>query len=282
MKRIFTIAVIAVSVFMIKDAFTSNNGIAGRTNAPGETTCTGCHNSFALNSGGGSILIACPTLINWQYTPGVTYPITVTVSKTGVNKYGFSLEALQASGANGGALTVTNATETWLKSVTVLGNSRQAITHKTVATSTGTHTFTFNWVAPATNIGNVTFYAAGNCANGLNNTSSDYIYTASQVVTPATAGIITNTQPLQQVTVFPNPVSDFVNVHFTNSKTQAVKIELYDLNAKFQELLYIGTENTGMELFRFNFTKKYSKGIYFLKVQAGNEVAFKKILITNN
>ena len=283
MKQIFTLLVVAASFIIIKDGFTSPTGIANKTNAPGETNCTvGCHNSFALNSGGGSIVINCPTLVGWTYTPGVTYPISVTVSKTGVNKYGFNFEALQSTGANAGTLVITNATETKTLSGNIAGNLRTTVTHKAVANSTGTHTFNFNWIAPATSVGNVTFYTAGNCANGNNNTSGDYIYTASQVVTPSTAGIADYAGEVQNLIVFPNPVADFVNVHFSNNKSQAVKIELFDLNGRFQELLLNDVENAGIKLFRFNFTERYSTGVYLLKVMAGDNVSYKKIYISNN
>jgi hypothetical protein len=42
--------------------------------------------------------------------------------------------------------------------------------------------WTFNWVAPSTDVGPVTFYAAGNQANNNGNETGDQIYTTSASV----------------------------------------------------------------------------------------------------
>ena len=53
----------------------------GRTGAPGETTCqAGCHSSFALNSGSGSVSIASD-VPETGYEAGQTYTITFNVSQ---------------------------------------------------------------------------------------------------------------------------------------------------------------------------------------------------------
>jgi hypothetical protein len=49
--------------------------------------------------------------------------------------------------------------------------------------------WTFNWVAPSTDVGLVTFYAAGNEANNNGNESGDQIYTTS--ASTRVAGVIT-------------------------------------------------------------------------------------------
>lgn len=49
----------------------------GFTGAPGEGNCTGCHYTFALNSGAGKVEI---TGLPASYTVGQSYSVTVTVS----------------------------------------------------------------------------------------------------------------------------------------------------------------------------------------------------------
>src|SRR4029079_13376265 len=59
------------------------------------------------------------------------------------------------------------------------GSARQYIEHTATGTFIGQQNgapWTFNWTAPPTDIGIVTFYAAGNQANNDGNTSGDYIY----------------------------------------------------------------------------------------------------------
>ncbi|HRH37623.1 MAG TPA: hypothetical protein PK760_04730, partial [Flavobacteriales bacterium] len=68
----------ALLALMLTSGNTDNNGKAGRTGAPGENTCVNsCHNSYALNSGTGSIMLASTNMTNWQYVPGQTYTINV-------------------------------------------------------------------------------------------------------------------------------------------------------------------------------------------------------------
>jgi Secretion system C-terminal sorting domain len=159
------------------------DGKAGHNGSPGEQTCakSNCHNTYTLNSGTGSVSISVAGMTNWQYVPGQTYNVSVTVAQNNVSLFGFGFEALLSSGANAGTLTAGVGSHA-LNS-TVNANSRKTITHLLDAgTSANSHTFTFTWVAP-TNGAAVTFYAAGNAANNNGGDSGDYIYTTSQALT---------------------------------------------------------------------------------------------------
>jgi hypothetical protein len=158
------------------------DGKAGHNGSPGEQTCakSTCHTSFTVNSGPGSVSISAPGMTNWQYVPGQTYTINVTVSQSSVPLFGFGFEALLASGANAGTLTA--GTDSNPQNATVMGNSRRTITHdEDSGLVTGSKTWSFTWLAPA-NGAAVTFYAAGNAANNSSSDSGDYIYTTSQAV----------------------------------------------------------------------------------------------------
>src|SRR6185369_13678069 len=48
-------------------------------------------------------------------------------------------------------------------------------------------TWTFDWTAPSTDVGPVTFYAAGNQANNDGNTSGDFIYKTFVTSAPASS-----------------------------------------------------------------------------------------------
>lgn len=59
--------------------------------------------------------------------------------------------------------------------------------------------FTFNWVAPTTNIGNIIFYFAGIAANNNGSENNDYAYHSSRVVTPASAtGILEQNKSISE------------------------------------------------------------------------------------
>ncbi|MEN9333916.1 MAG: hypothetical protein RLY35_1096 [Bacteroidota bacterium] len=188
----FQLGMLAMLVLGISAASENPSGKAGKTGSPGEGDCTDCHSTYALNAGTGSVVITSSNLTNWEYVPGNTYSITVTVTHTGRSAFGLGFEALRSNGANAGTLTAGTGTHTL--SATVGGNSRTNIVQSTSGGTgtTGSHTFNFTWTAPATNVGAVTFYCTGlaaNSSNGNSSDASDYVYSTSQVVQPFIAQI---------------------------------------------------------------------------------------------
>jgi hypothetical protein len=187
------------------------DGKAGVSGAPNENTCndTDCHNSYAVNSGTGSITISSSNLTNWTYTPGTTYSITVTVAQSNINLFGLCFEALKANGDNAGTLVAGNDTQIKLK--TVGGFQRKSITHdNNTGATANSHSFTFNWTAPATNIGDITFYAAGLAANDNGNELGDRVYSTSQVVSASAVGLQEIVDQQSTLDVYPNPASNAI------------------------------------------------------------------------
>ncbi|HEV2834624.1 MAG TPA: PQQ-dependent sugar dehydrogenase [Pyrinomonadaceae bacterium] len=161
---------------------------AGYTGAPQEEpeACAECH--VPPDAGTGKIFITAPQ----TYVPGQTYPITVTHTNVDPTRlrWGFELTVLDnASDEKAGELhNIDGLTQ-------VLNNAgpnsaRQYIEHTGAGTFVGQQngaSWTFNWTAPDTDIGPVTFYAAGNQANNDGNTSGDYIYKTFVASAPASA-----------------------------------------------------------------------------------------------
>lgn len=274
MKKIYTVAIlIAITLFVFADIL-EKDGKAGKTGSPGENDCTGCHTSFTVNSGPGSISISSPNLTNWQYVPGQVYQVDVTVTQPGVPLFGFGFEALRTSNnSNGGTLSITNSAETQLKNAFVSGNNRTNVVHKeNGGLSTGTHTFSFNWTAPATNIGNIMFYTAGNAANNQDDSLNDYIYKTTQLVTPFVSGMPGATAN-DMGSVFPNPAYDELTLVSNNLK-KISEIELIDQAGRV-----VYNKGFHQPVSDFNITGLSCKaGIYFLKFRIGDQTGCSKIL----
>ena len=150
-----------------------------KTGAPNEGTCADCHAGNALNVAGGSLMVTIPE----TYQPNEVYTIIVDLSRAGQSKWGFEMTALDANGARAGSFTADDAANTQLTET----NNKQYIQHTTAGTATGTndaHSWEFEWTAPDADIGPITFYAAGNAANGDGGTTGDYIYTGQAESTP--------------------------------------------------------------------------------------------------
>jgi hypothetical protein len=152
----------------------------GYTRAPGEEpeACAECHLSPG-DPGSGQISITAPPM----YVPGQTYQITVTHTNPDPTRrrWGFQLTALDPSDEKAGELLTTTALTRIITGAP--SNNRQYIEHTTSQGVDGTFagqqggaSWTFNWTAPPTDVGIVTFYAAGNHANNDGSSSGDYIY----------------------------------------------------------------------------------------------------------
>ncbi len=160
----------------------SSGPVPGVTGDFGEPNCTQCHTSFPLNVPGGTLAISG---VPAQYAPGQVYPITVTLSKSGQRRWGFELSVRTVgSAAQAGTLVVTDAARTQIVSL----NGIQYIEHTAQGTQLGAPqgSWTFNWQAPAGNIGAIRFSAAGNAANGDGTPLGDFIYTTSATTSPTT------------------------------------------------------------------------------------------------
>jgi uncharacterized repeat protein (TIGR01451 family) len=158
---------------------------AGHTGAPGEFTCAECHTAQVV--GNGTFTINAPP----NYVPGQTYQITVNHLNNDPTRlrWGFELTALADDQTKAGNLQSANNQTQILDNEGPAG-SRQYVEHTALGTFQGQQggaSWTFNWTAPAADVGNVTFYAAGNQANNDGNSTGDYILTTFVAATPASA-----------------------------------------------------------------------------------------------
>lgn len=155
----------------------------GLTGAAGEQTCVSCHSGSGAPATG-TFTIEVPD----SYQPGVTYELRVrhTSSDPTRKRWGFQLTALTGDNQRAGDLQVEEDNTQILNDAGPGGN-RQYIEHNLQGTfngRTGGAVWSFFWQAPATNVGPVTFYAAGNQANGDSENTGDDIFTARAVSQP--------------------------------------------------------------------------------------------------
>jgi uncharacterized protein (TIGR03437 family) len=151
------------------------------TGAPGESTCRECHGGGP--TGGTLSINGLPA----TYSPNQEITLIVRLAQQNRPRFGFQLTAIDDTGKRVGNLT-PNDNRTQTQTNNVNGNQRQYINHTgqgNAPTSSGQGSWTFRWKAPAQSVGRVTFYAAGNAANGDFNLTGDTIYTIQQSIQPA-------------------------------------------------------------------------------------------------
>jgi len=187
MKKILIILFCCGLVIISFNSISYSSGPGGGyTNAPNEANCTSCH-SGTLNRGSfASAFELTGDFTGGGYLPDSTYKITIKHAQSGVTRYGFQVTVLDKSNKSAGDLTRTS-NRTQKRTKVVNGNTRQYIEHTSTGTSkTGTNKvdWTFEWEAPSSNIGDVTFYAALNAANG-SGTGGDSIYAKKFIIKPS-------------------------------------------------------------------------------------------------
>jgi hypothetical protein len=255
-------------------AHSSSSGApAGYSGDPkgGNKTCTSCH--------GGSAAIQVSDWISSDipssgYVPGTTYTITVIASENGLNTFGFQATAQNSSGVVLGTL-LNKSNETKII------NTGNYITHTPSGLSgTDSKTWTFDWTAPSSGAGSVTFYAAFNAANGAGNSSGDKIYFSTmQLQEDVSVGVAQVFNEQMSLKLFPNPVRESFNITFFLDKPSLVKITLFDAAGKYHENLFEGIKPKGEFSDKFQISSVLAPGIYFLRVEAENKSSFHRVVI---
>lgn len=170
---------------------------------PGELSCgnADCHNVTPnMGAGGIAISINGQPAGGYQYDPGETVPVVVTISEPAPSqmRFGFQMTARTPDGCSQAGVFSVGAED---PNIFLLEDADatppcnpefiQFPTHsfaKFRNTGTDPITYEVNWTAPATDIGPIVFAAAGNAANGDDEETGDNIYTTNATVSSAGGG----------------------------------------------------------------------------------------------
>jgi hypothetical protein len=152
----------------------------------GEQTCHLCHLDNPVNAPGGAVALDG---IPPAFTPGRTYPITVSISRQGLRRGGFEIGARFAGGRQKGrqagswrlmdarAQLIPGAVD---KALTFVQHNQTG----SRAATPGTNTWTMEWTAPPAETGAVQFNVAANASNNDDSPLGDYIYVKAVRSTP--------------------------------------------------------------------------------------------------
>ncbi|MBI1766787.1 MAG: T9SS type A sorting domain-containing protein [Bacteroidetes bacterium] len=243
----------------------SNGAPESSTAAPGERHCatSGCHATFPINSGNANVSIYIGSGTT-HYEPGKKYPVSVSISSAGKMRFGFQLTVLKNSdNTPAGTISLTDTKRTQLQAGFGNFSERKYITYTyegTNATATGLGKWDFEWTAPETNEGDVSFYAAVIEANNDGTDDGDYAYTRK----------ISIAAPETFWKIFPTVSSSQFNV-----QSSELVIDLLKIYTSSGEIVY---EKTNIEPGTLNLELSQS-GIYFVSVSHDGKTEVQKILI---
>ena len=147
----------------------------GNTGAPCDDSrvCASCHSggNYGTTTMDFQIIDPVSSTPISAYMPGMTYTISLTVipgQGTPVG-YGCQLTAVLPDNLQAGTFQNPAANTQIGNAATTCGN-RDYVEHNGTSP---TPTFTAEWVAPPTGLGDVTFYYVGNCVNGFQGSTGD-------------------------------------------------------------------------------------------------------------
>ncbi|MFK8009625.1 MAG: choice-of-anchor V domain-containing protein [Saprospiraceae bacterium] len=235
LRIIYTLFTLMVGAFL----FLSNAGgratatSEGNTGAPndngsGNRTCQTCHNngSFAVTPTL-EITDAAGTVITDNFNPGETYNVKMTIDATNTPAgYGFQIVALNAANGSDGTAVNTWANPSANVQIATLGTGRQYAEQSALSSS---NEFTMEWTAPAD--GTVTFYYGGNATDDNGNTSGDNAVMGSMSL-DSNPDALNELERILALDIFPNPVSDVLNLRTNAQTTDTYDLQLFDQNGK--------------------------------------------------
>lgn len=291
MKKLLLIPVIAVAgytmvSFMSNDAHVrisryvnthklDNNGpSAGKTGAPGENNCTQCHTGSAQNGNGvNQVILTENANVVTSYTPGTTYNVAVNMTDfSSIN--GFQIVALTPSNTQAGSITIIAGTGTQLKNG---ASGKKYVTH-TLAGNVQ-HSWAFTWTAPATNVGNVTFYLATNKSNAQDNSSGDVIYVSQHPF-----GSVASTEEIpdaMELEAGYQPSNHSLLLTYTALTAGESFVNVVDLNGKSVFSEEVGNSTSGLNKKSVKLPESLESGIYIVHFSVNNTFVSKKIYIKN-
>lgn len=242
-----------------QNAHSSSNG------APISGSCTGCHSGSILSSD--DVFIEITDTASSPVTAfqaGQTYLIDFGSNATSINKAGF---ALSATGGIFARRTTTDNT---------INITSGFVTHTTAGNTNAE--WAVRWTAPQTTTAPITFTLFFNEANGDGGTGGDKIYREQLVLAPSTATGLSNENNLLALHAFPNPAKQELNLMYNLPSASDVTITLYSIDGKVKQMLKTEAYMSGNQQVKITLDDLQA-GIYFVRIDAGDHQATRKIII---
>lgn len=252
----------------------------GYTGAPGNGTCgnSGCHTG-TINSGPGSTIFQFDGG-GTEYIPGQTYTIDISMEQSGINKFGFQVISYEDAGNTmSGTPVLTDAVNT--RTINASGGkvyvgSTPCGSDAPVANSIS---WSYDWTAPPSDEGNITFYLCSIATNHNHSGSGDNVYTQTLTISPASTISIAEEESFNSIKLAPNPASNMVNLQLQTDGPGDVVIEVANALGQIVYSYEAGNQPEGMFVHSIQLGEDNAPGIYFVRVQTNNRLMTEQLVI---
>ena len=141
-------------------------------------------------------------------------------------------------------------------------------------TGSGSRTWSFDWDAPTTGTGDVTFYGAFNASNNNSSNDGDSIFTSTLTVAEDLTVGLNWVENNNELLIFPNPVSEYFTISLHEIAEQQSMVKLFDAEGKLS-YTFNTTEGSNTD----KLPENTATGIYYLQVNSGEKTFSKKIIV---
>ena len=253
----------------------------GYTGAPdgtsNESTCASCHSAAAFGATAKlEIFDSTGTTAVTKYALGKLYVIRMTISTTVGTPVGYGFQMIDirkkdTTNVKGFLPKVDQATNIGIDSI---ANGRYYAEHNARLTS---NVINVKWRAPATDLGNIVFYAAGNAVDGGGSSGGDNGTPAVniQLPSPISSGVSELAENVS-IRLSPNPTPSTVAVTLESKMSKTLKIQVTDLMGRTM-LTENWAVSAGQNQKSLDF-QAFAKGAYMVQIIEGQDVISKKIL----
>jgi hypothetical protein len=273
--KIFAFAFLAF-IFQSRSAGPANVLGAQVAGAPGSVgnmgTCAnaGCHANNAFSASASIELLDGTDLVD-QYEPEKSYTLRVTgIAGSGSPAaYGFQAVSLDGTDSQTG---VWGDIGSGVQIVTLSG--RDYAEHSSPSSS---NTFELEWIAPSANTGEVTFYSAVALVNENGNTSGDGVAATTLSIGEKEPNNTSSAiRELANLSVYPNPVQNELNIEITSQNTGAFQLRFVDISGKVIRVEQLEI-NSGTNRKAFD-VSDINKGFYLIQLFGDDYVASTEML----
>jgi hypothetical protein len=229
--------------------------------ASGNNTCAYCHSGSPVTTESDWITSDIPES---GYAPNTTYTITAAATGSGIEKFGFQISPQNSEGTFLGTLASTN-------DETSLTSDPGYITHTAAGTGgNGSRTWTFDWTAPESGSGDVTFYGAFNLTNNDGRYTGDNVVLSTLMVSELDATGMDGLDSELSVMLYPNPAIDFITIALDHSMLGSSYF-VTDMAGRMVSSGSINSESTRLPV------NHLKAGLYHLQIGLQSKTAFQVI-----
>lgn len=244
-----------------------NKDRTGSPLSPGP--CQSCHASGAFTPALSIKIFDGENEVD-NYEPEKKYTIKIEATASdAASAFGFQLVALSGGDDNLNA----GAFGTPSSGIQISEVAGRKYAEHSQASDSGS--FEIEWTAPAAGIGEVKLYSAMVAANLNGSTGGDGSVFTNVSLTESGTSSTFNSQLNIDLTLFPNPVQEVLNINLTSEETGEARIELINLSGQILQQSAINLFN-GLQTKSID-TSNLLSGIYFLRITNGEKSIVRKI-----